>query len=163
VSDPPIPVTHVEHATRLEADGFVHLFLLHLRSGAKVRMVNGRTVTWDGATWHGMACQLVGVAVHAEEQNARPRFQVQNPDGVFSALMGQRLLDGARLERRRVLAGDLAAGAGFYVSQSWRVGRVSRVTRIGIELELRDITDNPNFVIPSVLFTPPDFPVVKIR
>ena len=158
-----IPPSHALSAQGLDADAFVYLYTLYLWPTGQVRLVNGESVVWQSNQYDGSSCSLTGVSTSTDTQSARPRFTAANPDGVFSAVIGQGSLEAGRVERLRLLREDMDANRPFFVRQSWRVGRVQSLNRFAVTLELRDLGDNPNFLIPSLTYTPPDFPTVTVR
>lgn len=158
-----IPSTHVADALKIEADGFVHLFKIMLVPSGVVGITAGQAITWQGVEYESLQCKLSGLGSHATEQVARPRFDVQNPEGVFSGLIAQGALEGARLYRYRVLRTDVEANNNIFQVQWWRIVRVARLNRIAASLELRESGDGPNFVVPANVFAPPDFPTVSLR
>jgi phage-related protein len=153
-----------ESAVELSAEGIVDLFKLTLRSGSGDIYVTAHGInTWQGNNYQSLACQLSGVASHASEQTSRPRMTVQNPDGAFTGVVAQGSLENARLTRYRMLRSHAEQDLPIYKSQTWRVARVASLTRFMFVLELRSLEDRANFIIPSVTFSPPNFPAVTLR
>jgi phage-related protein len=158
-----LPSSHLESARGLEADAFVYLYRINLYPAGKVCLTEVKSVFWQGETYEQIGIKMGNVSAYADEQSSRPKLQVQNPDAIFSELISQGQLDGASVTRYRVLLDDLLNDRNVFIKQSWRVGRVTGLNRISLSLELRDLTDGPNFVIPTMTFSPPKFPVVRIR
>jgi phage-related protein len=152
-----------ESAVELSAEGIVHLYKVVLRAGSgDIYITPDDVTTWQGFTFQNMACQLTGVASHASEQSARPRFTVQNPDGAFTSIVAQGSLENARLTRYRLLRKHAEENINIYTSQTWRVSRVSSLNKFMFSVDLRSMDDRANFTIPSKTFIPPDFPAVTI-
>lgn len=159
-----LPTKHIIDAQKLdEAESYIELFFIQLREGQQFYLKNDNSGTWNGLTWEGLACKLTGTGSYADSQVARPKFQCQNPDALFSPFIAERALDGAFLTRYRVLLSDFVANNLIYVSQIWYVGRVSSLSRSAFILELRDFGDAPNQVIPALTFSPPKFASVSVR
>lgn len=158
-----IPSSHIVDAQKLEADGIVELFRLAIYGGQFIRFKRDKTGTWQGNSYSGVALQMTGSGSYADQQVARPKLAVQNPDSIFSPSINQGLLERAILTRYRILKADYDANINIYVSQVWYVGRVTALTKHFFSVELRALGDNANFTIPGKTFSPPDFPSVMVR
>ena len=158
-----VPASHVTDALSLEADGYVHLFKLLLYPTGIIAFTGGQGITWQGVEFEQVACKLSGLGSHASEQVSRPKLDIQNPDGAYSKVVSQGSLNGARIQRFRVLRSDALADNNIYVSNTWRIGRVTNLTRVRLSLELRELGDGPNYVVPALTFSAPEFPSVTLR
>ena len=160
---PAPPPNHVTNALSIEADAYVTLYKLQLVPSGLITITAAQQVTWQGVEYENVPCQMSAVASYANEQVSRPRLEVGNPDGAYSPLVAQGALEGALLTRYRVLRDDLLADRNIYISHMWKVARVANLTRNRVSLELRELGDGPNFVVPAQTFSPPIFPVVNLR
>lgn len=158
------PVTHVSEAEKLTADALVDLYQLNLVDGVTIfRFKNNDSVVWQGNEYEGMACKLSGDTRTADGEEQRPALVIMNPYGIFNmpALAGD--LDFAVLTRRRLLREHLDANTNIYQQRMWYVGRVrDLISGQSITLELRNMTEGPNFQIPVRMYTPPEFPLVTL-
>jgi hypothetical protein len=65
--------------------------------------------------------------------------------------------------RRQVLYQHLISNAGIYNQRMWKIGRVVQfISGHSITVELRSMSDAPNFQIPGRQFLPPEFPLVSL-
>ena len=151
-----------EDAHSLEADGYVDLYEINLLNGGKVAIKNNDTVSWQGQSYEGTAVQLTGVANSSDEETSRPQFSVANAEGMFSTMVRDGALDGAFVTRFRVLRDDIDNDVNRYISQRWRVRRVSSLTKHKITMELRDQLDGQFFLTPARMFIPPEFRQVSL-
>lgn len=160
----PVPAEHVEDAQKLEADGYVDLFQIILSDkSSKIYLKINKDVDWQGNTYEGTGIQIDGVGTYSDDTTSRPKLTLFNPDGVFSSLLDQGLLDNATIVRYRVLKAHVDADLPIYRRQQWKVSRVASVKTPFIQLELRDMLDGQNFQVPGRMFIPPDFPTVSLN
>jgi phage-related protein len=157
------PNNHVVDAMSIESDGYVSLFKVQLVPSGFIAFTNSQQVTWQSIEYDGVPCQISGIGSYASEQTSRPRMDVANPDGAYSILVAQGALEGAQLTRYRVLRDDLINDRNVFVKQSWKIVRIATLTKQRLSLELRELGDGPNFVVPAQTFSPPKFPVVSVR
>lgn len=157
------PQSHVVDHLNIEGDGYHQLYKIQLVPSGLIAFTAGQEVTWQGIEYDQIMCQLSGTGSYATEQTARPRLEVQNPDAAYSALVAQNSLEGALVTRYRVLRDDLVNDRNVYVAHQWKIARVLMLTRLRLSVELRELGDGPNFVIPGQTFSPPKFPVVNLR
>lgn len=160
---PAPPPNHVTNALSIEADAYVTLFKIQLVPSGLVTITAAQQVTWQGLEYESVVCQMTSVASYATEQVSRPRLEIGNPDAAYSPLVSQGSLEGALVTRYRVLRDDLLADRNIYISHMWKVARVAALTKHRVSLELRELGDGPNFVVPAQTFSPPVFPVVSLR
>lgn len=158
-----IPANHITEAQKLTADAYVDLFEIRPTAGGVVRVKNMDPVTWQGNDYESMPLQLSGFGENAGEEVSRPTLTVVNPDGVFSGLVSQGYLNRATVKRFRLLKADLDVDANVYIEHTWVVGRIASLTNQSISMELRNLFDGPNFILPRRTFSPPDFPAVNLR
>lgn len=157
------PANHVLDSLAIESDGYVTLFKVQLVPSGVLAITASQQVTWQGLEYESVPCQMTAVASYASEQVSRPRLEVGNPDGAYSPLVAQGALEGALLTRYRVLRDDLLENRNIYVSQMWKIVRVASLSKHRVSIELRELGDGPNFVVPAQTFSPPVFPVVSLR
>jgi lambda family phage minor tail protein L len=155
-------VTHAEDRVKLEADGIVDLFKIELRDGGTLRLKNNDTVTWQGASWEGIAIQLSGVHSSTDGELSRPTLTLANPQGVLSQYIINGHLEKSIVKRQRVLKQNLDLNLNIYEQQSWFISRVASINKLTVSFELRNPIDGPNFLSPYRMFLPPDFPAVSI-
>ena len=158
-----VPAGQIEDAQQLVGDAYIECFRVDLYTGSSLFLKSGHTETWNGNIWEGIALKLSGVGQYGDSQVSRPKFQIQNPDGSFSPFASEGAFDGAFVTRYRVLYEDLKNNLPIYSSQVWQVGRVSTLTRVSLEVELRSFGDSPVFILPAGTYSPPTFPVVSVR
>lgn len=162
-ADSPYPLEHLEDAEKLEADGVVWLFQIHLRPSGILYLKTHDQVTWQGNTYEPIAIRLTGVGQNVEDRKNRPQLQIANPDGVFSAVVRDKKLDYATVVRYRVLREHIDTDQPIYTRQQWLLTRVAGLNNRMITCELRDMMDGPNFKIPARVFMPPEFPLVNLK
>ena len=158
-----IPASHAQDALKLTADAYVDLFEITLRPSGKLYLKSNNDIEWQGKTWEGIALQLTGVFQNSGEESSRPRLNIVNPAGIFSAFIANNAIDRATINRYRVLKAHIDANTNIYRRQTWTVGRVASLNSKMIGLELRELSDGPNVLLPARVFAPPDFPVVSLR
>lgn len=121
-----------------------------------------KEVDWQGNTYESTAIKIDGVGRYADDEVARPKLSLFNPEGVYSSLVDQGLLDAATVVRYRVLKYDVDNDRPVYRRQQWKVSRIATISSNAIVLELRDLMDGQIFSVPGRMFIPPDFPTVGI-
>lgn len=155
--------THEEDSHKLQGDAYVDLFQIELTDGAVLYLKQNNTVTWQGDEYEGYGLKIEGVSRNAGDETPRPKLHLANPEGVFSAVVRAGRLDNALVKRLRVLKSDIETNTNLYREESWRVRRVSQVTREYIVLDLRDQLDGQFFLTPARMFIPPEFPQVTLK
>ena len=158
-----IPASHIDDAQTLAADAYVELFQIDFYTGSTSCFKTDHSETWNGRLWEGIALKLSGTGVYGDGQVARPKLQVQNPDGALSPFVSEGAFDGAFVTRYRVLRPDMEQNLPIFVSQVWQVSRIISLTKVSLEVELRSFGDCPQFIIPTDTFSPPLYPVVSVR
>lgn len=157
------PTEHLDESQKLTADAYVDLFEVTFRGTSTVlRMTNGPTVTWQGNTYDGQACQLSGERRNSDGEEVRPTLTIMNPMGVFKSYVAQGILEQSLVVRKRLLRQFLEDDVNLYEQRMWTVGRVASLTGQTIVLELRNLADGPNYVIPGRMYYPPEFPLVRL-
>lgn len=158
------PLEHIEDSKNLDMEPYVDLFQIVLADrSSKVYMKANNTVTWQGDIYEGTGIKIEGVANYSDEEVSRPRLTLYNPDGVYSYLVDQGLLDNAAVIRTRVLKQHIDSDQPIYQRQQWRVSRVASVRKNMLSLELRDLLDGQYFLTPGRMFIPPEFPQVSLQ
>ena len=158
-----IPQVHATDAVSLTADGIVELFHIILYPGTThLYLKDNDNVTWNGNVYEGIPIQLRGTGSSADATVVRPTLNIFNPNAMFSAQVASGTIEGAEVIRYRVLRSNLSASTPIFIQHSWRVIRVSQLTRYNISLELREDIDGPNFLTPARMYMPPEFPSVTI-
>lgn len=156
------PTEHLEDAQKLEADGYVHLYEIELKTGSKLFLKMDNDVTWQGNTYEGTFITLTGIGKSADEETARPRLTIANPDGIFSPLIRDGELNRAKITRIRVLKAHLDADMNISRRETWRISRPISVNRVRVQFEVRSQLDGQFFLVPGRMFIPPEFPQVSL-
>lgn len=158
------PIEHLQEAQKLTADAEVDLFTITLVSAPLVfRFKNNDTVTWQGYVYEGMGCSMPGDRRSADEEEGRPTLRVMNPAGIFNKPAMDGMLDRAIITRKTVLREHLDANVNIFIQRMWYVERVKElISGQVLGLELRSMTDLPNFQLPVRQFIPPEFPTVSL-
>lgn len=158
------PATHIDDSLGLTGDGIVYLFTVTLPlENVTFRFKNNDTVTWQGQVYEGLPCQLQGEARTSDDAESRPSLRIYNPGGIFNdpAIEG-RLYRGI-VTRKRVLRTHLENNNNIYIQRQWFIERPRElVSGQYITLELRDMSEGPNFQIPVRQYIPPQFPTVSL-
>ncbi|WP_181176981.1 MULTISPECIES: hypothetical protein [unclassified Mesorhizobium] len=164
MSDINKPIEHMTESQKLTADGYVNLYEIQLRTEPVIlRLSDSTTRTWQGQSWEMFGIQISGEKRSADGEETRPRLQLINPDGVFSTLVRQRLLDRATVIRYRLLRDHYEGDVQIYQRRMWYISRIADVTAgQSITAELRVMTEGPNSKVPARQFIPPEFPMVRL-
>lgn len=158
-----LPESHIVDAHKLDGDGFAKLYEIQLSApGGTLYLSNGPTVSWNGREWEGIGIQITEVKASANDDINRPKLMVRNPNGIYSSLADQGVFDNAMVLRYDVKREHLEAGTVIYRRQRWRISKIERVNRQGIQAELRSLLDGQFFVIPGKTYNPPEFPQVSL-
>lgn len=159
------PVTHVEDAQKLNADGKVDLYELTMQTSPSPTIKYfraGPLVTWQSKTFEKIGCQMGEESKNADEQVSRPQFVVGNPGNIWGPFVDAGDIDLAVLKRYTVLRADLETDVNIAETQIWVIGRVVSSGGDRLIVELRSTSDLPNFTIPTRRFTAPEFPFVVL-
>jgi lambda family phage minor tail protein L len=159
-----MPTEQVVESYKLNPDALINLWEIRLRNNAgTIRLKDFETLTWQGFTWESCPIQLSGDERRSDGEESRPRLVVVNPFGRFTRFVLAGVLEYSLVIRKQVLYQHLISNANVYNQRMWKVGRVAQfVSGTSITLELRAMSDAPNFQIPGRQFMPPDFPLVTL-
>lgn len=159
----PVPSTHVADSKLLEADAYVDLFEIALADNqGTLYLKMNKTVEWQGNIYEGTGIQIEGVASFSDDEVARPKLSIWNPEGVFSYLVDKGTLEGALVSRIRVLKFDIDNNLPVFRKERWKLSRVVSLKKPVIICELRDMMDGQNFLTPGRMFIPPEFKTVSL-
>lgn len=157
-----IPQSHLSDAQKLEAEGKVDLFEIYFVPNGQLYLKNNGTVTWQNRVYEHLPVGLSGVGDNSDEEESKPQMIVANPDGLFSPFVVTGALDRATVVRKRLLRSHLEANQNIFSQRSWYVNRIAELTHTRITLELTNLSEGPNFMVPARMFIPPLFPVVSL-
>lgn len=159
-----IPAEQIVESFKLSPDAQVNLWQISFRNnGGTVRLKDYETLSWQGYTWESCPISLSGDERRSDGEAARPKLVVVNPFGRFTPYVLAGVLEYAVVIRKQVLYQHLLSNSNIYNQRMWKVGRVSQfVSGHSITLELRSMSDAPNFQIPARQFLPPEFPLVTL-
>jgi phage-related protein len=158
-----LPISHLEDSVKLEADALVSLWEIQLaNSPARIYLRYGPTVTWQSKTFSGSVIVMSGEGDYSGEEVARPTLTFRNPDGAFSNFAATGALERSIVVRYEVLQAHLLANLNIYQRRIWMLSRPTVLTKEQIQVELRGLTDIPNFEVPVRMFMPPEFPFVSV-
>lgn len=158
------PRSHLEESQKLTADGEVNLYEIHLKNDPVVfRCKANDTVVWQGRTWEGMGIKMSGDSRSADEEEAKPRLTIVNPAGIFNKPAVEGKIDQAIVVRKRILRRHLDENLNIFHQRMWWVGKIPElISGQLITLELRSMTEGPNFQLPVRYYAPPEFPLVSL-
>lgn len=176
-----LPVTsdvkHQEEATSLAPEPYVELFKFipdYLQPDTFIAFTNHPTITWQGSTYENFPHQFSGYNIQSTGEQSRPKLQVANPNGLFSALLVEgslrkdgNTLTGVRLRqpqliRYLVLRCDLLADESRYLKNKWLLAKIVNLTRDSVNFELRSVLDGVRYTLPARQYISPDFPVTSM-
>jgi phage-related protein len=153
----------LEEAQDLQPNGVLDLFEIKLRNNTLFRFRNGPELTWQGMFFNQWPCKMSGDVRTAEEEEPRPTLVVANPEGAFTKVVFEGLVENAIVRRYQVLRRHADADLPISVDRMWRVGRIPQLIRgKSITLELKNLTEGPNFKLPVRIMQPPEFPFVSL-
>lgn len=160
---PGIPAEQIADANKLEADGRVFLYEMEMAgSGAIIRVRSGPKITWNSMLFEELGISVSGKGQSAGEEVFRPKMQIVNPEGIFSAYIASGELERAIVREWTVLRTHLDTNQPIYSLRIWSVGKILTLNKNMITIELREIGDGPNFILPGRIFMPPEFPQVSL-
>ena len=159
-----MPAEQVAEGLKLGPDALVSLWEIRLRNNAgTIRLKDFETMSWQGVTWEACPIQLSGDERRSDGEESRPKLVVVNPFGRFTRFVLAGVLEYSVVIRRQVLYQHLISNAGIYNQRMWKIGRVVQfISGHSITVELRSMSDAPNFQIPGRQFLPPEFPLVTL-
>jgi len=155
---------HRAEAVSLRPEPYVELFRLTLdrQSNLVLCLTNHPTIQWNGITWENFPLVFSGFGTQTTGEQTRPKFQVANPNGLFSRYVADNVLKQAILERFMVLRDDLTDGRVEYLRNKWVVNRVVNLNRESIAFELRSVLDGVRYTLPARQYIAPDFPITSL-
>lgn len=159
------PLTHLQEATKITAEGLVDLFTITLEGPIYIRFTNGPEVTWQGNLYESLPCEISSTRRNAEEEKSRPTLKIMaNPAGIWNSYIRQGLFDWANLERRTLLRSHLENNINLSDLELWYIRRPREVVSgQGVSFELARLSDGPMQVIPARAYIPGDgFPFVSL-
>jgi hypothetical protein len=162
------PGDHIDESLKLEADGYVDLWEIRLKKvGIIYRFTqavsDGAEIVWQGETYEALACQMQGERRSTDDQAARPKLIVVNPENVFGAYAAEGFFDLAEVTRFRVLGRHVLANVNIFQKRLWLVRRPLEVTDQVLTLELGSPLDMPAWQTPRRIFSPSEgYPFVVL-
>jgi len=159
---PGVPAEQIADAQKLIADGRCYLYEIEMVNGAFVRLRDGPPVVWNSMSFEELPITVSGAGQSSGEEVFRPKMQIANPEGVFSAYIESGVLERGYVRQYLVLKTHLDANQPIFSMRLWTVGKIVSLNKNLLVAELRGIGDGPNFVIPGRMFMPPDFPQVSL-
>lgn len=160
---PGLPTEQIEDANKISADGRVFLYEMEMAgTAALIRVRNGPQVTWNSMTFEELGVTVTGKGQSAGEEVFRPKMQVANPEGIFSSYIASGELERSLVREWTVLRTHLDANQPIYSMRLWTVGKILNLNKNLLVMELREIGDGPNFILPGRIFMPPDFSQVSL-
>lgn len=163
---PTFPLSHVEDAHKLVADGEVDLFQLTPAGGtATFYFKADNNVTWLNNLYNGIPLGFTEAKMSSEGAQGPSRLVIgqENIDlTLFKPLTYDGTLDGATVVRHHLLLTDLLANNNIKTTFFYRVRRVESYSRTKISLALATASDAMGFTIPHRQYLPPAFPSVAI-
>lgn len=163
---PSFPITHVQDAHKLIADGKVDLFQIMPVSGGTLYLKGDADFTYLGVKYEGIPIGITGEKFSADVSTPTPRMVIgqDNLDLLpFKGLMHDGYLDGARVVRYRVLLDDMLKQLNSKQISYFRVKRVENYSRSKISLLLSTMSGALSQTFPFRQYTPPAFPWVDIN
>ena len=161
---PVLPISHVEDALKLTADGKVSLFELTPVTGGTIYFTPDSPVTWRGHEYEGLPCAVTGEET-STEKSPTPRMTIgqENMDLLpFKGLINDGHLDGGLLVRKKVLLDDLQNNRNIFERTVWRIKRPDSYSRTKISLVLASYSTAHNQTVPFRQYMPPSFPWVDL-
>jgi phage-related protein len=161
---PTLPVSHVEDALKLQADGKIHLFELSPLSGGTIYFKSDNEVTWQGHTYEAIPCALTGEEFKTEG-TPTPKFTIGQEDVdllQFKGLVNDGHLDGATLVRKIVLLDDIINNRNVKQTAYFRVKRIDEYSRTKIAVTLASFSAALSQTLPFRQYVPPAYPWVDI-
>lgn len=159
-----IPISHVEDALKLSADGIIPLFELTPITGGTIYFTPDSPVTWQTREYEGLPCAVTGEE-QSTEKSPTPRMTIgaENMDLLpFKGLINDGHLDGGLLVRKEVLLDDILNNRNIFKRTVWRIKRPDNYSRTKISLVLATYSTAHNQTVPFRQYLPPDFPWVDL-
>ena len=161
---PTVPTEHATDAQKLTgAEGLVELLVIELsKSGGTFRIKDNGESLWMGDRYEYYPFSVGGVDYKSSEEESRPQLTLANPEHLFTSSIDQGYLEKATITRYRVLKDNFDNNRDIKESRKWYVRRIVEVASTHIVVELSNLIDGPNYIVPSRMFIPPEFAVVSI-
>lgn len=158
-----LPVSHAQESLKLTGDAYVDLYQIQLKNTSTyVRFTAREDITWQGNLYSSIGCSMSGDQLTAEGQEAKPSLTILNPAGIFNTFLQAGTLDLATVTRRRFLRNHVEANLTIYQQRMWYVSRIrDLISGQSFTIELRSMSEGPNFWIPARAYLPPEFPTVS--
>ena len=157
-----IPSSILDTTQDLSPEPIVRLYRIYLPGGSVFHLSPKNQETWQGTTFEPIPCTMTDMSMEADGKMTRPKFTFVNPAGIFTSSVASGAMDNATIVRYRVLRSDLDANNAAYIQEIYRVSRVVSISKSQIVLELRDVLDGHNFLLPARAYYPPEFPSVSL-
>lgn len=152
------PTEHLAEARKLNPNPYVELFEIQIDANHTIRCTSHPTITWRNEQWDNYPLSFSGYNVQSTGEQSRPKFQIANPNAIFSSFVAKNAFSKATVKRFMVFRDDLVNGIPTYILNKWKVSRVASLTKDSVTLELRSITDGVRYTLPARQYMPPDFP-----
>ena len=161
---PEVPQEHVVDSQKLSgADGYVELLEIELAAaGGTFRIKDNGEGLWRGDKYEYYPFSLSGVSYSSDEEESRPQLRLVNPDHLFTASLEHGHLDKAIITRYRLLRSNFENDKDIKEQRRWYVRRIVEAASTHLILELSNLIDGPNYIIPARMFIPPEFAVVSL-
>jgi phage-related protein len=161
-----IPISHVNDAHSLSADGKVDLYELSPSVGSgTIRFKSGPTTSWLGRSYTGIGAEITGESQTAQGTAPQPGMIIGQTDidlSAFKPLIWSGGLDNARIIRSRVLLDNMLNNRDIKETSIFRVKRVDGYTASQISLTLAVFSPTGPTTLPFRQYIPPDFPFVVL-
>lgn len=158
-----VPSSLLDTTQDLTPEPLVLLYRIVLSGGTTFRISPKNEETWQGNVYDPVPCIMTDMSIEADGRMNRPKFTFVNPAGMFTSSVATGAMDNAIITRYRILRSDLDANNNFALTEAFRVSRVMSLNKVQVILELRDVLDGHNFLLPARAFYPPEFPSVSLR
>ena len=161
---PEVPNDHIVDSQKLTgADGFVELLVLELAaSGGTFRIKDNGEETWLGDVYEYYPFGISGINYSVDDAESRPMLKLANPDHLFTSSLEHGHLDRALVTRYRVLRANFDANRDIKEQRRWYIRRIVEAASTHIILEMSNLIDGPNYIVPARMFIPPEFAVVSL-
>lgn len=160
-TDLPTPIAETNHD--LAPDALVKLFTIQLTDLSMFRISPKIEVTWQGDLYERHPAVMSELSQEADGKRSRPKFSFVNPEGIFNSAIYDGRMDNATVTRISILKTNLDADQDFAIRESFRVSKILNLTKDLVAVELRDVLDGHQFILPARAYYPPDFPHVKLQ
>ncbi len=160
-----IPLSQIEDAHKLEADGRVALYEIAPVAGGIVYLKSGVEFTYLGNEYESVPVALSGEKWAADNSTPTPRLTIGQPVLDLLPLKGlvfDGYLEGAKITKHLVLLDDMLNQRPYKRTTVYKVKQVENYTRTRIILVLSNFAGAINQSYPFRQFVPPDFPWVQL-